>query len=221
MSSVKTYFSDRMGRRLAWQPSKTLPVREYGIIPKSFDGSLLLVSVGYVDIRRDGSRQTMVDQVLGEVKVPLLSSPAAVLEKAARLIDADRMGIYPEAEDPGSPEAYVKERMTSLLDGKDLSDDEVAATPDSVARFRSFWATEQRLAQPALFSSKDGTIRARWNDGANKTLWISFPAKGPLGWSISIPREGNYGPRRMHAKCSDDRDIIPLAALVGIRISAS
>ena len=77
-----------------------------------------------------------------------------------------------------------------------------------------------RLIIPEFFCDKEGIIRARWNHGANKTLWLNFPNKVPLGISLHIPKEKNDGLIKMNAKCIDDNDVVYIVENLGIKITS-
>lgn len=227
MSTLRSYFVARIGRTLTWGFEAGAARfgdahrRDYAITVRGIDGDALVATVESHDFDRDGRRLTRVAREHGPVRVPMggLSAPIEALEDAARAADPDHFSRSPRAPrgESASAAAGIEERLAALDTAEGRAAGEPPPNPGSVARFRRFWSESAGLALPDLFSSRDGTLRARWQDGHERTLWISFPEKGALGWTAQVPRQGGYGLRKMNARCADDRDIVPFAELIGIR----
>lgn len=229
MSALKTYFAARVGRSMVWSfegGSGRFDVahrREYTIRIMAVGRGTLSAEVSAHDFDRSGGRLTRVPTGLGTVKVPLeglSTTPIEALEDAARAADPPYFEHHPRAHRAGAAgdaADSIDGRLRALDAPESRGKGEAQPNPASVERFRRFWAATPGLFMPEVFSSKDGTVRARWQDGHDRTLWINYPAAGPLGWSAAVPRVGSSGLRRMNARCPDDQDIIPMAGLLGIR----
>jgi hypothetical protein len=226
MASLKSYFSSRIGKPAAWSftPGGTrfgeVFRRDYAIEVKAVDAEWLTAAVTSVDYDKAGRKVSRVPADHGVVKVGIkdAGSPLSVLEDVAREADKKTFANRPktvQADAPGADDG-IEGRLKALGSPGGHGDDP-PPRPESAARVRRFWSDNPGLALPTLYSSKDGAVRACWQSGADRTLWINFPADGPLGWSVSVPRQGGYGLRKMNARCPDDQDIIPLAELLGVR----
>ena len=195
--------------------------RDYTITVKVVDRDTMSAEVTAHDFDRKGVRETRVPSDYGVAKIPLkdLPTPIAALEEFARAANPDYFVTHPRAQYSAAADAgdTLDGRLRAIEAVENRGKGETEPNPASVERFRKFWASNSNLFLPELFSSKDGTIRARWMDGHDKTLWINFPITGPLGWSASLPRGNASGLRRLNARSPDDQDIIPLATLLGIR----
>lgn len=225
MSTLKSFFSARIGKSLSWAfqppggqrfgvPSR----RDYSAKVVGLDGDTLVCAVTSVDFDAQGRKTSRVPGDHGVVRVPLkeLSQPVEALEEAARLSDPQIFVNSPRAQKAEAAAEDIEARVRAVSVGQGES----PPRPESVARFRKFWAENPGLALPELFSSKDGTLRARWQDGHDRTLWINFPPDGPLGWSAGVPRQGGYGLRRINARCNDDQDVVWFAEAAGVRCRA-
>lgn len=229
MSSLKEYFLRRVGKAQLFTFNGgggqwgMPPRRDYSVTPRGVDGSLVLASVSSHDYDDQGVRLTRVQNEHGSHKVSMsgLGSASEVLEDVARAADPKYFAGQPAPKRGGgvADGDVVEERLRALATEEGRGQGEPPPAPASAARFRKWWVETPGLLPPELFSSKDGTIRARWMDGHDRTLWINFPDKGPLGWTCSVPRSGGYGLRRLNARCIDDQDIVPLAASIGVRCS--
>ena len=225
MSGVKAYFQSRVGRKMSWSADAVragfAARRDYEIVPRGIDGDSLLATVGWTDVDRDGRRiqGSKVEPVVVKVRLRGLDGAAEALEDAAREADPAFFAGRP-APQRGTGAAdlqAVEARLAELATPEGRADGEAAPLAASVARFRAFWTLVPNLVAPTLFSSKDGTLRGRWNHGHDRMLWVNFPAQGPLGWSLSIPRQGGYGLRKLSARCIDDQDVVPFAEALGVR----
>ena len=225
MSELKPYFISRVGKRLVhtadgFRPGAP-PRREYGVTVRGVDGAELLASVVWVDLDREGRKLTPTrsDEKVVRVALRGLDGAAEALEDAARAADPDffRGRPAPERGTGAADGQLLDRRIADLAAPEGRGKGEAPPTPASVARLRAFWAASPGLTVPDLFSSEDGTLRARWMNGADRTLWIKFPARDPLAWTASVPRDGAYGLRKINARCMDDQDVIPVAQLLGIR----
>lgn len=227
MSETKDYFLRRVGKSLSWSfaggngrygmPHR----RDYSITPRGIDGAALIAHVSSHDYDASGVRLTRLPNEHGVAKVLLrgLASASEALEDAARGADAKYFQgqAAPKRGGAAADAELVEERIRAIHTEEGREAGTPPPAPASVARFRRFWAETQGLLPPELFSSKDGVIRARWMDGHERTLWINFPEKGPLGFSTSVPRAGGYGLRKMNARCIDDQDIVPTVLAIGVR----
>jgi len=227
MSELKPYFLSRVGRRLSWPADGAgdgAAWRRYDIGVRGVDRDTLLATVGWQDFGRGGhktSSSPIAESKVVRVTLRGLDSASEALEDAARAADPKAfLGKPPPRRGTGAADSEaIEQRLTALMAPEARSEGEAAPAGGSVARFRAFWTATPGLVAPDIFSSKDGTLRARWNHGAAHTLWVNFPAKGPLGWSVSFPREGASGLRKINARCIDEQDIIPCAAMLGVRCS--
>lgn len=227
MSEIRDYFLRRVGKALVWSfegggGRYGVPVRrDYSVTPRGVDGGALIAHVSSHDYDASGVRQTRLPNDHGVAKLTLrgLGSASEALEDAARAADpkyfqghaaAKRGGAAADAE-------LLEERLRAIHTEAGREAGMPPPTAVSVARLRKFFSDTPGLLPPDIFSSKDGTIRARWMDGHDRTLWINFPEKGPLGWSAKVPRSGGYGLRQVNARCIDDQDIVPLAHAIGVR----
>jgi hypothetical protein len=226
MSELKPYFLSRNGRKLTYGVDAGRPGhaarRDYEIVPRGVDGDVLLATVAWLDSDRDGRKMPSSRREAAKpVRVPLrgLDGANEALEDAARLADPEWFAGRPTPRrGGGAAEAEALERrVATLADPEARGKDEAAPTPGSVARLRAFWTSVPNLAVPDVFSSATGDLRARWNHGHDRTLWVNFPEKGPLGWSVRLPRDGAPGFVTVNARCIDDQDIVQVAALLGVR----
>lgn len=226
MAGLKAYFLSRVGGKLQLSVDAPRPGgamrRDYELVVRGIDRDSLLGSVTWTDIDRDGRKiaGTRSDPVAARASLRGIEDAAAALDDIVRAADPAFFANRPTAKrNTAAAESDAMERQIAFLSTPEgrTSPDEVAPTPGSAARLRAFWSSTPNLVAPDIFSSKDGTIRARWNHGHDRTLWINFPEKGPLGWSASVPREGRTGLCKMNARCIDDEDILQCALLLGIR----
>lgn len=227
--SLKPYFLTRVGgRALIWSfeggPGRFGKAykRTYEISVRGIEADVMLASVHSADYDRDGTKlaQPRRDHGVARVRLRGLADPVDALESAARTTDPIYFeGVLQAAPvvDPDSDSELIEQRIRDLDDADKRGKDESPPKSGSLKRFRAFWKANANLAAPELFSSNEGIVRARWQDGAERTLVISFPDVGPLGWSLAVPRVGGYGLRRVNARCNDDQDIMPMAALLGVR----
>jgi hypothetical protein len=226
MVALKPYFMERVGRKLTHTAQGGRAGgharREYEIIVRGIEpNGILLASVSWMDSDRDGRKLPASRSEVHVARLPLrgLTGPAEALEDIARAVDP---GFFtgqpaPKRNSVGADLDALEVRLVELADAERRPKGEAAPTAGSVQRLRMFWASTPNMALPDVFSSADGTLRARWNHGHDRTLWVNFPEKGPLGWSASIPRDGNSGMCKMNARCLEDQDILQCAALLGIR----
>jgi hypothetical protein len=221
---MKDYFQGRVGRKLPYPVEAIMPGqvarRDYEITISGISGDTLLINIAWSDLGRDGKKAfggTTAPKVV-KVKMRGLGKPADALEMAARTADPQFFVGHPPMKiaDPNSEMNALDVNIAALLTPEGRGADEQEPLTGSIARLRAFMQSTPNILLPQIFSSKDGTIRARWNHGTEKTLWINFPVKGPLGWSVSLPRTGGYGMRKMNARCIEDIDILPMAELLGI-----
>lgn len=225
MANLKQYFLSRVGASLKLSVDAARPGgaarRDYELVVRGIERDILLGTVSWTDFDRDGRRfGTRSDPLVARTSLRGIENASQALEDIVRVADPTYFVNRPVASrDTASAEADALERQIAALSTPEgrTSADEIAPTPGSAARLRAFWAATPNLVSPDIFSSKDGTIRARWNHGHDRTLWVNFPDKGPLGWSAAIPREGRTGLCKMNARCFDDEDILQCALLLGIR----
>lgn len=227
MSGTKPYFLARIGRSLTYAGEASRPSlpprRDYSIVPRGVDGSFLLATVSWQDVGRNGRKipGRRGEAPIQRVSLRGLNGPAEALEDLARAADPEFFaGTAPPVRDVGAADAdAIRKRLAELATVEGRGGDEIAPADWSVSRFMAFWNSHPNLIVPDIFSSKDGTLRARWNHGHDRMLWVNFPEKGPLGWSASFPRSGASGFRKMNARCFDEQDVIPCAELLGIKCS--
>lgn len=224
MASLKGYFSDRVSRSVKWPfdgggPGQA-PRRRYDVHVLSTSGDVLSCTVRSEDMDRQGqivSRPT--DR--GSAKIPLkgLADPAEALELVARAVDPGYFANYPKQVrvQTGKIAGDGIERRLALLETEEgRATGEPAPLPASCDKFRAYWILCKDIALPELFSSKDGTVRARWTDNHKHTLTINYPLAGPLKWSYMMPRAGGYGMRTLRGVCPEEQDIIPFAQMMGL-----
>jgi hypothetical protein len=221
----KAYILKRIGKSIKWsvesngsygQPYR----REYDLMPRGLDGMTLVCTIKAEDFDKLGNRVTHTPMDFGSVSIGIagLLTPGDLLEEVARHVDPNFfVGKIRQITKASGGLAEMDKRIAELDDIKNRPNGELIPTHESVERLRKFWTENPNLVPPDIFSSKDGVIRGRWQDGANKTIWLSFQATGPMGITISIPRNGNYGLMRVNLRCIDDQDIIPIAQQLGIR----
>ncbi|SOC21682.1 hypothetical protein [Thalassospira xiamenensis] len=223
MASIRQYFMSRIGRNLSWKlttgsnrfgdPS----YRQYTIVVRGLHGLELLATVESSDYDANGNpiSRSPQDHGVSKVNLELVYDAMDALEWLCRAADPKFFAKYNRDKVPDRTRKAsegIENRIAALHSNKDVP----PPKPESLERFLAFWKEQKGVVLPALFTAEDGTVRARWQDGANKTLWISFPAKGQLSWSASVPRIGNHGLRKLSARCPDAQDILPLAELLGI-----
>ena len=230
MAALKSYFHARIGRTLTWsfeggsgrfgEPFR----REYSYVIIVSEHDSLSAKVCSNDFDKAGRKLTRVDHEYGAVSVSTsgVLTPVQALEDLARAADPAYFERHPRVERSQQADSAdgIEAKLKALEQPESRGKGEAPPLPASVERFRKFWAENAGLFMPEVFSSKDGSLRARWQDGHDRTLWINFPDKGPLGWSVSVPRQGASGLRRMNARCPDDQDIVPFAAALGVRCKA-
>jgi hypothetical protein len=229
MSNLKSYFIQREGKTLAFSfegggGRSNLPHRrDYEITPKGISGELLVANVMAHDFDQSGRRISKMKKNYGIVSLPLkgLDNPTSVLDEVVRLADPGYFSNRPRVERRLNPTDVVEAAMASLFLEENREKGEISPRTASVDRFRRFWSKQVNVVPPTLFSSSDGTLRARWVDGASRTLWVNFPDKGPLGWSIAVPRDGDTGMMKVSARCLDDQDILSAARLLGVNCFSS
>ena len=156
-------------------------------------------------------------------------NPTLALEFFARKADPAYFGgeASPNIKTPVMIlEEKINDRIKELLDTDPFLENKetiIPPTEGSIKRFRGFMTEIPNIIFPSIFSSKTGLIRARWMEGASKTLWLSFPEKSnmPLSYSISIPRVGELGLCKINGVCLVEKDIPYIAQLMGIFIQSS
>lgn len=221
----KAYILKRIGKSIKWsvngngsygQPYR----REYDIMPRGLDGMTFICTIQAEDLDKLGNRVTHTPKDFGSISIGIagLLTPGDVLEEVARHVDPEFFrGTTRKVTKISGGFAEMDKRISELDDIKNRPNGELIPTKESVERLKKFWNENPNLVPPDIFSSKDGVIRGRWQDGANKTFWLSFQDKGPMGITVSIPREGDYGLMRVNLRCIDDQDIIPIVQKLGIR----
>lgn len=223
MAGLKQYFLSRIGGKL--QHSADGPRvgmrRDYEATVRGVDRDTLLASVIWTDIDREGRKVpgSRVEPRSARTLLRGLENPSQVIEDLVRNADPDfYVGKPVVVRDTGAAEAdAIEHRLAQLSTPEGRGQGEATPLTGSVHRLRAFWNATPNLIAPDIFSSADGTLRARWNHGHNRTLWINFSPKGPLGWTASVPRDGNSGLCKVNARCVDEQDILQCAALMGIR----
>lgn len=225
MASIKAYFLSRTSVPMKWvgtaHRAGLPPQRHFAITPRGVDRDELLASVDWQDHDRDGRPLPGTHGEGRQVRVTLRGFTEAidVLESAARQADpAFFVGQAALVRDTATAdEAVVEQRLAELATQEARPNGEPPPMPGSVARFRVFWRAIPNLIPPDLFCTADGNLRARWQHGHDRTLWVNFPADGLLGFSLAIPREGNTGLCKMNARCQQDGDILQVATALGVR----
>ncbi len=222
--ALKSYFQTRVGRKMSFdvEAGNAGPIakRGYEITVRGLKADVVMFTVEWADYDREGRKSFggSSEQKVAHVSMKGKSDPTAMLETAAREADPSFFLTRPpmRSSDPGADSGELEKGIMDLMVPENRGKGEIAPLPGSVARLRAFHGSVPNLVAPQIFSSTDGTIRARWNHGPDKTLWINFPEKGALGWSVSIPRVGGYGMRKMNARCADEQDILAFASMMGI-----
>lgn len=231
-AALRAYFQARAGRALSWSFEGERPRshrREYSLLVQGVEGNLLLAEASSHDFDRGGARLSRVPNRHGPCRIALEGpgNPLEAIEAAARAADpAYFEGLPPRrakaeaegeaARGAGALGAEIERRLRDLAAGTRAG--EQPPLPASADRLRAFCAANPGLVPPDLFTAADGTIRARWQDGPQKLLWVGFPPGGPAVMSVHVPREGDYGLRKLlNARCPHDADVPGWAALLGVR----
>ena len=225
----RRYFLRQIGKSIPFSVTLSSPVRgvvrkEYEVIPRGVDGTYLLASVQSRDYGTTGNQIGLSSKAHGQQRMQMagIPSPGDVVEAMCRMADPEAFKGRPAQAMAASPEGTASEisrLVEALAQPGGRSDDEAPPSQESVARLRAFVDAHNDLVVPAVFSSKDGTVRARWQHGADRTVFVGFPAQGPLPMTVTFPRTGDYGLVKVNARCIEDSDIPSFCATVGIRIT--
>lgn len=225
----RRYFLRQIGKSIPFtvklsSPSRGVVHKEYEVIPRGVDGTYLLASVQSRDYGSTGNQIGLSSKGHGEQRLQMagIPTPGDIVEAVCRMADPDafkgKAAQAMAASSEGTSSAITK-LIEALAQQGGRADDEAPPNQQSVARLRAFVDAHTDLVVPAVFSSKDGTVRARWQHGADRTVFIGFPAQGALPMTVSFPRTSDYGLVRVNARCIEDADIPSFCAAVGIRIT--
>ena len=228
--SPKQYFMRRIGKPVPFIVEFSPPVRgvmrrEFEITPRGMDGTYLLAGVTSRDFSVKNVATALTSTSLGQVRFQTagIPTPGDIVEAICRSVSPQSFRGKPEQVIAGGDEtvALIRQSIEALQKPGGIPEGDAAPAHESILRIMKFAEARPDIVAPAVFSSKDGTLRARWQHGADRTLFVAFPATGPLPLTLSIPRQGNYGMIKVNARCLDDDDIPQFAATVGIRITRS
>ncbi|RCK07525.1 hypothetical protein TH5_00095 [Thalassospira xianhensis MCCC 1A02616] len=211
----------RVGRNLTWKLTTGSTrfgdpaYRQYTIVIRGLHGLELFATVESSDYDAGDNPISRIPQDHGVARtsLELAFDSMDALESLCRAADTKFFAKHGRDKVPDRSQKVsqgIEQRIAALRK------EATPPTPQSLDRFLAFWKDQKGTVLPALFTADDGTIRARWQDGANKTLWVSFPAKGQLSWSASIPRVGGHGLCKLSARCPESQDILVFAKLIGI-----
>ncbi len=225
----KDYLLRRIGRPQAF-PFRGVPGRwsmpdrrDYSVTVRGMNGLVAIAEVTAMDVGADGKPLLPSPRALPSVHAGIAdcTTPAEALEEICRTADPEYFAQSPRAErsSRGKPWEELEVRIASLSEAANRADGEAAPAAESVERFRAFRDSQPLLILPDVFSSREGALRARWQDGHDRSFWLSFAPKGPLGWTCSVPRKGDSGFCRINGRCIDDRDIPQAASSLGVRIT--
>ncbi len=201
--------------------------RAYTVSPAAVGGGggALRASVSWTDYDRNDMPLGRGGPVVAEVEPPTGMQPGEAVEEFCRRADPSafrgrRRSVVPIAQAGAAAEAVARE-LERLRSPAEREDGHPAPHPGSAARVMAFARSLADLLPPLLFSSKDGTVRARWNSGAERTAFVAFPPDAPLPITVRFPRVGNYGFVQVQCRVVEDGDIPQFLAALGIRVTAS
>lgn len=225
----RRYFLRQIGKTIPFSvtlssPQRGASRRDYEVTPRGIDGTYLLASIQSRDYAPSGNQVGLSSKQLGQHRIQLsgLPTPGDAVEALCRQVDPDGFKGKPAQSVALSPEslaADIERLVENLAQPGGRPDDEAPPNMESVARLRAFIDSQPGLVPPAVFSSKDGTVRARWQHGSDRTVHVGFPAIGPLPMTVSFPRTSDYGLVKVNARCIEDSDIPAFCAAIGIRIT--
>jgi len=197
--------------------------RDYSVIVRGMNGMVAIAEVTAMDFGADNKPAMPAPRSLPSVHAAIADcpTPAEALEEICRVADPEYFAGSPRAERNarGKPWAELDSRIAGLSEAANRAEGEAAPLPESIERFQAFRDSQPRLILPDVFSSRDGSLRVRWQDGHDRSFWLSMTGKGPLGWTCSVPRQGDTGFCRVNGRCIDDRDIPQTAKSLGVRIA--
>jgi hypothetical protein len=198
--------------------------RTYTVIPmKVSPQKILTARVTWKDFDRNNVPLTNGGGATHDLDLTSVKSSGEAIEILCRI--ADPRGFRTSTSTVQDTSWETLEEVRYALEGlrkpENRNDGEPPPHPDSVSRLLEFMKSRPDIVSPVLFSSKDGTLRARWNHGADRTVFIGFPKDGPLPISVRIPRQGDYGLLNAQARVIEDKDVPQFLALLGVRITKS
>lgn len=183
---------------------------------------MITMEIGWSDIDSRGMKIAKSTVAPKEVRIPVgaMSSASEVISAAIESLDASYASkTEKKRAGPGENEisSEMARRILDLNSQENRGDGESAPRNDSIEQFKGFLKLFPNLTTPDIFSSSDGTLRARWNHGVGNTAWVVFPGKQKLiTWSVATPRESAYGLRRISGRCANDEDIMYFIEKLGV-----
>ena len=227
--SVKKYFIKKINKPVPYTVELKSPIRgvvkrEFEVFPLSIDGTIILVEVKVKDFNIKNMQTTMLPVSLGNIKLDIDSfpTPGDVIESICRVVSPEFFKGKPQ-------QAIIHDNVLDIVQNTIMDLQKPGGVPNgektpninSIQRLIKFIGSNPNLVPPSVFSSSDGTLRARWTHGSNKSIFVAFPFEGPLPLTISIPRQSDYGMVKVNARCKDDNDIFHFASELGIRMTKS
>lgn len=197
--------------------------REYRITITRLDGDLAVGNVTMQDQDQERRPASSAPPPSREFRFPLskAQTPSNLMEEIARAVDPEYFRGSPRQSQvtKSAPWEAIQQRIASLAVTANRNQGEAAPDPKSIERYDAFVRAVPLLFPPDIFSSSDGTLRARWQDGAQRSFWLAFPENGPLPWTCTMPREGANGMLKIYARCIEDLDVLQVARQLGVPIS--
>lgn len=223
LDKIKKYFTARRGRVVPHpvegnrRPSMPWKRVYYAKITQVSNNELT-ADISADDYDQSGRKLTGAPVKMSSASVSLegLQDPAHVLDMLVRKVDRRFMASFKVRDVKVEDVNPLEKKLQALISPEDRAPGDAPPQEDSIQRVRDYFKAEGNLIIPEFYASQEGIVRARWQHGASFTLWVNFPGKGGLGWTLSFPRVGDHGLLRVSGKCAEDKDIVPVMEKFGI-----
>ncbi len=226
-TEISGFFGSRVGKRIKWATTLVLPgkgktTRQYAIFVCGTTTRIVTLEISWHDEDVDGKRipQSGSGKAVSiELETPKTLSPKMAIEMAIEKVDNQYKcrKTNQNQEGLGHLGDMLNERLAELQNPQKRHQEEIEPRTDSINQFRDFLKTFPNVVFPNLFSSKNGSLRARWKHGAERSVWMTFNGEGKqISWFLSVPREGENLPRKLNGRCPDMNDIIYFVEQLGV-----
>jgi len=214
-STVREFFRQRIGSNVI-VPAHLCPKHKiYKIHVKKVGPRLLCVDAFRYLGASTGEADRTMEVVLTFDKY---SNPSAVFTDIVRIVDGEKALGEKTARKvlADAKLEKIKAALSRLIRGEGLSKEEIPPTEAACLRLIEMAQEEPRLIVPDIFSSKDGTIRARWRHGKT-TVWAKITGNKKLSWVLWAPKNGG-GTHCLYASTDSLAEFIFFVSALGVPV---